>query len=118
MIAMDPYGNFIPGPHGLPQLVCRRARASTRHEHRPGRRQVEGNLARPVPVPANVMHFDTPFLTDIAHNADPSPVDTDNNPATPPVAPSPDVDLAADDVTVHARPTSRSSRPAPTTTRC
>ena len=24
-----------------------------------------------MPVPANVLHFDTPFLTDIAHNADP-----------------------------------------------
>ena len=48
----------------------------------------------PVPVPANVLHFDTPFLTDIAHNADPSPVDTDNNPATPPVAPTPDLDTS------------------------
>ena len=26
----------------------------------------------PVPVPANVVYFDTPFLTDIAHNADPT----------------------------------------------
>ena len=41
-----------------------------------------------MPVPANVRYFDTPFLTDIAHNADPSPQDTDNNPATPPVAPT------------------------------
>ena len=32
-------------------------------------------------------HFDTPFLTDIAHNADPSPQDTDHNPGTPKVAP-------------------------------
>ena len=38
------------------------------------------------------LHFDTPFLTDIAHNADPSPQDTDNDPATPPVAPDPDAD--------------------------
>ena len=49
----------------------------------------------PVPVPANVVHFDTPFLTDIAHNADPSPQDTDNNPATPPVAPVPDGNTTA-----------------------
>ena len=59
----------------------------------------------------NVVHFDTPFLTDIAHNADPSAQDTDNNPArrrwhrsrTP---------------TTPRRPTSRTSPPARTTTRC
>jgi Ca2+-binding RTX toxin-like protein len=80
MLATDPYGKFIPGPaRGLPQYVTTTG-------------LVEGNLAAPVPVPANVLHFDTPFLTDIAHNADPSPVDTDNNPATPPVAPVPDAD--------------------------
>ena len=26
-------------------------------------------------MPANALHFDTPFLTDIAHNADPAPLD-------------------------------------------
>jgi len=83
MIATDPYGKFIPGPaRGLPQYVTKTG-------------LVEGNTANPVPVPANVIHFDTPFLTDIAHNADPSPVDTDNNPATPPVAPTPDADNVA-----------------------
>ncbi len=80
MMAVDPYGKFIPGPaRGLPQYVTATG-------------LVEGNLASPVPVPANVLHFDTPFLTDIAHNADPSPQDTDNNPGTPPVAPTPDTD--------------------------
>ncbi|MDT4907561.1 MAG: hypothetical protein QOI69_802, partial [Pseudonocardiales bacterium] len=79
MIAADPYGKFIPGANGLPQYVTKTG-------------LVEGNLANPVPVPANVLHFDTPFLTDIAHNADPSPQDTDNNPATAPVAPIPDAD--------------------------
>ena len=83
MIAADPYGNFIPGPaRGLPQYVTKTG-------------LVEGNLASPVEVPANVRHFDTPFLTDIAHNADPSPQDTDHNPATPPVAPTPDTDDVA-----------------------
>ena len=77
-IAVDPYGKFIPGPlRGLPQYVTTTG-------------LVEGNTASPVPVPANVLYFDTPFLTDIAHNADPSPVDTDHNPGTPPVAPTPD----------------------------
>jgi Ca2+-binding RTX toxin-like protein len=77
MIAADPYGQFIPGPaRGLPQYVTETG-------------MVEGNLATPVPVPANVIHFDTPFLTDIAHNADPSP-----DPQTG-VAPVPDADSTA-----------------------
>ncbi len=83
MLATDPYGNFVPGPdRGMPQYVTDTG-------------LVEGNLAAPVAVPANVLHFDTPFLGDIAHNADPSPVDTDNNPDTPPVAPTPDADFTA-----------------------
>jgi Ca2+-binding RTX toxin-like protein len=83
MVAADPYGKFIPGPaRGLPQYVTRSG-------------LVEGDTANPVAVPADTLHFDTPFLTDIAHNADPSPVDTDHNPATPPVAPTPDLDNVA-----------------------
>ncbi|NYI46605.1 hypothetical protein BJ993_003685 [Nocardioides aromaticivorans] len=78
MLATDPYGKFIPGPaRGLPQYVTKTG-------------LVEGDLDSPVAVPANVLHFDTPFLTDIAHNADPSPQDTDHNPGTPPVPPVPD----------------------------
>jgi Ca2+-binding RTX toxin-like protein len=61
MLATDPYGKFLPGPaRGLPQYVTKTG-------------LVEGNTAAPVPVPSDVVHFDTPFLTDIAHNADPSP---------------------------------------------
>ena len=82
MMAADAYGKFLPGPNGLPQYVTATG-------------LVEGNIALPVPVPANVRYFDTPFLTDIAHNADPSPQDTDNNPATPRVAPVPDADNVA-----------------------
>src|SRR6185295_10822131 len=73
---------FLPGPNGLPQYVTASG-------------LVEGNLASPVLVPADVLHFDTPFLTDIAHNADPSPQDLDNDPSTPPVAPTPDADHVA-----------------------
>ena len=80
MLAVDPYGKYLPGPaRGLPQYVTTTG-------------LVEGNLASPVPVPANVLHFDTPFVGDIAHNADPSPQDTDNNPATAPINPVPDSD--------------------------
>ncbi|MDV8146954.1 peroxidase family protein [Arthrobacter sp. B10-11] len=82
MMAVDAYGKFVPGPNGLPQYVTETG-------------LVEGNIASPVPVPANALHFDTPFLTDIAHNADPTPVDSDRNPDTAPVAPTPDGDNVA-----------------------
>ncbi|WP_221177033.1 peroxidase family protein [Nocardioides pocheonensis] len=73
MLLADPYGNFVPGPaRGLPQLVTDAG-------------LVEGNLADPVktkctaagpncPSVYTAKHFDTPFLTDIAHNADPGSV--------------------------------------------
>ena len=83
MLAVDAYGKFIPGPlRGLPQYVTASG-------------LVEGDTTAPVAVPADVLHFDTPFLTDVAHNADPSPQDSDNNPATPRVAPAPDADTTA-----------------------
>ena len=62
MILADPYGKFIPGPaRGLPQYITTTG-------------LVEGDTADPKPVTADVLHFDTPFLTDIAHNADPGTV--------------------------------------------
>ena len=82
-VLADAYGNFIPGPaRGLPQYVTASG-------------LVEGDTAHPVRVPANTLHFDTAFLSDIAHNADPTPADTDHNPATPPVAPRKDDDTVA-----------------------
>ena len=78
MLATDPYGRFIPGPHGLPQYVTRSG-------------LVEGDIAAPVPVPADAFHVGTPFVTDIAHNADPSEVDT-NNDGVPDTFPIPDAD--------------------------
>jgi Ca2+-binding RTX toxin-like protein len=87
MIAADPYGKFIPGPErGLPQFVTATGLVEADRTANAGK----GTL-----VPANVKYFDTPFLTDIAHNADPSPQDSDHNPATPRVTPDPDADTTA-----------------------
>ncbi|WP_341925220.1 peroxidase family protein [Nocardioides psychrotolerans] len=67
MLAVDPYGNFIPGPaRGLPQYVTETG-------------LVEGDTSAPVPVPSNVRYFDTPFLTDIAHSAAPTAAGPDSN---------------------------------------
>lgn len=86
-IEVDPYGKFVPGPaRGLPQFVTATGLVEAN-------RADNGNLG--TLVPSNVLYFDTPFLTDIAHNADPSPQDTDHNPSTPPVAPVPDPDNVA-----------------------
>ena len=81
-MAVDPYGKFIPGPKGLPQYVTPTG-------------LVEGDIVTPTPVPANVVTFHTPFLTDIANNANPGVGDLDHNPATPPTAPAPDSDSVA-----------------------
>src|ERR1700712_1807889 len=78
MLATDPYGKFLPGAPGLPQYVTKTG-------------LVEGDLANPVVVPDDVLHFDTPFVTDIAHNADPSAVDT-NNDGVPDTFPTADDD--------------------------
>ncbi|WP_336715997.1 peroxidase family protein [Arthrobacter sp. USHLN218] len=75
MILTDPYGKFVPGPErGLPQYVTPTG-------------LVEGNLADPVPAPANVERISEAFLDDIAHNAMPNPglvadPDTTFTPAT------------------------------------
>jgi Ca2+-binding RTX toxin-like protein len=87
MLAADAYGKFIPGTkNGLPQFVTRSGLVEADRTENDGR----GTLA-----PQDVLYFNTPFLTDIAHNADPSPQDTDHNPGTPPAAPAPDSDKTA-----------------------
>jgi len=67
MIAADQYGNFLPGPNGLPQYVTDTG-------------LVEGNLNAPVAAPANVQRIDTAFLNDIAHSADPGSVASPKTP--------------------------------------
>jgi Ca2+-binding RTX toxin-like protein len=96
MINTDPYGNYIPGPlRGLPQYVTT---VPVDAAHPTGIEMVEGRLDDPntatdetIPVPTNVEHFDTPFLTDIAHNADPSEQDLDHD-GIPETFPTPDAD--------------------------
>ncbi|MFC3632084.1 peroxidase family protein [Paracoccus angustae] len=70
LFAMDPYGEFIRGPNGLPQMVVGfglDGRLGTADDE-----LVEGNLANPV-NPSDVGAFltDHAFLDDIAHNAVP-----------------------------------------------
>jgi len=60
MIAADPYGNFIPGPNGLPQYALNDGNF------------LEGDLDIPVPAPTNVLRIETAFLNDIAHSAAPT----------------------------------------------
>src|SRR3954452_8787591 len=74
MLATDPYGKYLPGPHGLPQYVTATGLVEGQRDN-PATTTVDET----VPVPGNVLHFDTPFVTDIAHNADPSAVDTNND---------------------------------------
>src|SRR3954465_1060510 len=74
MLATDPYGEFLPGPHGLPQLVTKGpdGKPNTGDD-----KLVEGVLPdathpNGLDVPADAIRLDTPFVGDIAHNADPS----------------------------------------------
>ncbi|GIE93752.1 peroxidase family protein [Paractinoplanes rishiriensis] len=83
VVLADAYGKFVPGPaRGLPQYVTATG-------------LIEGDVAAPVKVPADALRATVPFLSDIAHHADPTPEDHDHNPATPPAAPRPDDDLVA-----------------------
>jgi Ca2+-binding RTX toxin-like protein len=75
MVLADLYGNFIPGPNGLPQYVT--AADTT----------VEGNLITPVTAEsANAKRIETAFLNDIAHSAGPGNIGS---------AKTPDADLTA-----------------------
>jgi Ca2+-binding RTX toxin-like protein len=69
LIATDPYGNFIPGPNGLPQIAISS-----------GTGLVEGNLIAPVAVPQDGVRINAAFLNDIAHSADPGSIATPKTP--------------------------------------
>ena len=83
VIATDAYGKFIPGLNGLPQLVTATG-------------LIEGNLAAPVSVGADVLRTGHAFLDDIARNAKPGTVaDVDGDPATPATVVGADEDTVA-----------------------
>src|SRR3712207_6424462 len=85
LVATDPYGNFLPGPNGNPQIVTATG-------------MVEGDPAAPVDLPANTVRTGHAFLDDIAHSAVPFG-DNDTNPSNAPGPRSPDGDssISADD---------------------
>jgi Ca2+-binding RTX toxin-like protein len=62
LLATDPYGNFIPGPNGFPQMVTATGLVE-------GNPTANGGLG--VLVPANVVLTGHAFLADIAHDAVP-----------------------------------------------
>src|SRR4051794_18538733 len=66
LIATDPYGNFIPGPTGMPQVMF------------PGG-PVEGNTTSPLDV-STAVRIGAAFLNDIAHAAVPGTAATPKTP--------------------------------------
>ncbi|MDX3927017.1 MAG: peroxidase family protein [Shinella sp.] len=98
LIASDPYGNFIPGPNGYPQLVVGLGpdgQLGTSDDILlEGDPTANGGLG--VDIPASTVLTGHAFLDDIAHNAVPGGVfDHDNNPVTPMVPIGPDADNVA-----------------------
>ena len=69
LLATDPYGNFIPGPNGLPQLVVANPDFGV-VDGAPEHILVEGDLANPVDT-TQALRNGHAFLEDIAHNAAP-----------------------------------------------
>ncbi|MCW2695812.1 MAG: heme peroxidase, partial [Modestobacter sp.] len=89
LLAADPYGRFVPGPNGFPQLVVADPAAPN------GQRLVEGDPAAPVPT-ASAVRTGHAFLDDIAHHAGPLG-DHDRSPATPNRLLAPDADPGTTD---------------------
>nr|WP_306239387.1 peroxidase family protein [Ornithinimicrobium cryptoxanthini] len=67
LLVTDPYGRFVPGPNGLPQIATGSSG------------MLEGDLAAPVRVPDDALRAGHSFLDDIAHGASPdTPAGYDN----------------------------------------
>ncbi|MBD1205160.1 MAG: heme peroxidase, partial [Rhodobacteraceae bacterium] len=82
LLATDPYGNFIPGENGLPQIIKMVNGVQTK---------IEGNLALPVDT-IGAVSAGVAFLDDIAHSANPGFVDPDRGGPLGLVAKTPDAD--------------------------
>ena len=83
LVETDPYGRFVRGPNGYPQLITPSGR-------------VEGNPVAPVTT-AGTVPSGRAFLDDIAHHAGPGPIRRASNPGTAPVFPTPDNDAGTTD---------------------
>lgn len=82
LLRTDPYGRFIPGPNGYPQIATETG-------------FVEGS-AGGTAIPANALRTNHAFLDDISHHAVPKG-DHDGNPATPAQALAPDANPGTTD---------------------
>ncbi|WP_157132097.1 peroxidase family protein [Roseobacter sp. AzwK-3b] len=91
LLATDPYGNFIPGANGLPQLVVPNP-AYVEGGTEPLNILIEGDLANPVDA-SQALRNGHAFLEDISHTAFPKGmIDHDRNPMTPEIEVLPDAD--------------------------
>ncbi len=83
LVATDPYGHFIPGPHGFPQLVSPSSPGSDGLAGTADDGLVEGNPSAPVPIPADNPRTRHEFLNDIAHHAVPGQTSPGECPGPP-----------------------------------
>jgi Ca2+-binding RTX toxin-like protein len=98
MLATDPYGEFLPGAHGLPQLVTKGpdGKAGTTDDVLVEGIRPDATHPNGLDVPSDVIRLDTAFVGDIAHNADPSPQPDQAHPGSF-LTPKPDVNTVVDD---------------------
>ena len=86
LLLTDPYGHFIPGSNGFPQVVF------------PGNGLVQGNPAAPVSVVGS-LKVGTGFLDDIAHNAVPNAgLNPDTDLIVNPTGPLPEANVYDDEL--------------------
>ena len=93
LLATDPYGHFIPGASGFPQMVV-----GNGTDGLPGTNDdvlVEGNPDAPIST-ATAVSSNHEFLNDIAHHAAPGPIALQECPPNTPAGnKAPDADAVA-----------------------
>ena len=104
LVLADPYGNYIPGPNGLPRFVAVSDPGGV-----PIVGGIEGNLGGPVPfdLPGvyKAVRISTAFLNDIAHSAGPGSIASPKTPdfvAAVAEGPGPDGILLDNPLTIEA----------------